>query len=253
MELLNHKIFGKGQPIVVLHGFLGSLDNWLTLGKKFAETHQVILVDQRNHGKSFHSQHWGYEVMVDDLRALIQHYQLEKPILLGHSMGGKTVMQYAAYHGEELDRIIVADIGPKFYPAHHQTILDGLRAIPVGQIESREQADEMLSRHITDAGTRSFLLKNLNRNADGFSWKMNLEVLSNQIDEIGKSLEYRSPIENDTLFIRGGASNYILDEDWSEIQDVFPNARLETIAGVGHWLHAEDPVAFYNKTMNFIQ
>ncbi|WP_109832971.1 alpha/beta fold hydrolase [Reichenbachiella versicolor] len=252
MELLNHKVFGNGRPLIVLHGFLGSLDNWLTLGKKFAEEYQVILVDQRNHGKSFHSAQWGYDEMVDDLNTLIEHYNFENPILLGHSMGGKTVMQYGAYHDEKVSKIIVADIAPKFYPIHHQQILAGLNAIPIDEIKSREDADQILKQYILEDGVRTFLLKNLSRSSEGFSWKMNLSVLSNQISEIGKELNYRLPIETETLFIRGGASNYILDDDWNEIEEVFPNSKLDTINGVGHWLHAEKPSEFYNKVMTFI-
>jgi pimeloyl-ACP methyl ester carboxylesterase len=253
MEFLSHKIFGEGQPLVILHGFLGSLDNWLTLGKRFAEDYQVILVDQRNHGRSFHSAQWGYDEMVDDLHELIGHYRLDNPNLLGHSMGGKTVMQYAAYHGEDINRLIVADIGPKFYPVHHQQILAGLEAVPIDKIKSREEADEVLKGFITEIGVRTFLLKNIARSVDGFSWKMNLDVLSSQITEIGKELNYRLPIETETLFLRGGVSDYVLDDDWGAIQGIFPNSELQTLDGAGHWLHAEKPLDFYQRVNSFIK
>ena len=145
MELLNYKRFGQGQPLIILHGFLGSLDNWLTLGKRFSEHYDVILVDQRNHGKSFHSDEFGYEEMVTDLENLIEELELDNPILLGHSMGGKTVMQYAAFHPQKIDKLIVADIGPKAYPVHHDRILEGLKAIPVDTLESRKGAEERKS------------------------------------------------------------------------------------------------------------
>lgn len=252
MELLNYKRFGEGQPLLILHGFLGSLDNWLTLGKRFAEHYDVILVDQRNHGKSFHSDDFGYDQMVSDLEQLIDHLKLEDPIILGHSMGGKTVMQYAAFHPQKLDKLIVADIGPKAYPVHHDQILTGLKAIPVDQIQSRQAADDILAEYVDNESTRVFLLKNLKRTSDGFEWKMNLPVLCDKIEEIGKPLVHHLPIETDTLFIRGGSSNYIPDEDWDGIEEIFPHAELKTIDHAGHWLHAENPDLFYELVTNFL-
>ncbi|SMD35355.1 Pimeloyl-ACP methyl ester carboxylesterase [Reichenbachiella faecimaris] len=252
MELLNYKRFGQGQPLIILHGFLGSLDNWLTLGKRFAADYEVILVDQRNHGKSFHSHEFGYDEMVGDLESLIDSLELENPILLGHSMGGKTVMQYAAFHPQKILKLIVADIGPKAYPVHHDRILEGLKAIPVEKIESRQEADDVLSKYVEFESTRVFLLKNLKRTTEGFDWKMNLPVLCDKISEIGKELSYHLPIETGTLFIRGGSSDYIPDGDWEDIEEIFPNAGLATIDGAGHWLHAESPDKFYELVINFL-
>lgn len=252
MELLNFKRFGQGQPLIILHGFLGSLDNWLTLGKRFAENFDVILVDQRNHGKSFHSNQFGYDEMTSDLELLIEFLELENPIILGHSMGGKTVMQYAAFYPQKIAKLIVADIGPKQYPIHHDLILTGLQAIPINQINSRQEADNILSKYVKEESTRVFLLKNLKRTGEGFDWKMNLPVLVDKIEEVGKPLNYHLPIETDTLFIRGGNSNYILDEDWENIEEIFPNADLNTIEFAGHWLHAENPDKFFELVNDFL-
>lgn len=253
METLNYKRFGKGQPLVILHGFLGSLDNWLTLGKKFARDYDVILADQRNHGKSFHSDEFGYDEMVQDLENLINHLDLDQPILLGHSMGGKTVMQYTTYHPQQIEKLIVADIGPKAYPVHQDQILAGLQAIPINQVQSRQEADDILSDYVGLESTRVFLLKNLKRTPNGFEWKMNLPVLKKNISEVGNSLIYHLPVETDTLFIRGGNSDYILDDEWEEIEEIFPNSRLSTIANAGHWLHAEQPEKFYEEVMSFLE
>lgn len=252
MEILNYKKFGKGQPLIILHGFLGSLDNWLTLAKRFSENYEVILVDQRNHGKSFHSDEFGYDQMVEDLEHLIKELELINPILLGHSMGGKTVMQYAAFHSQKIAKLIVADIGPKPYPVHHDQILEGLMSIPVDKIESRKEANDILSNYVEIESTRVFLLKNLKRTPDGFDWKMNLPVLATKISEVGKALSYHLPIETETLFIRGGSSNYVPDEDWEDIEEIFSNAELATVENTGHWLHAEDPNRFYELVTNFL-
>ena len=253
MELLNHKVSGAGQPLVILHGFLGSLDNWTTLAKRFSEDYQVVLVDQRNHGKSFHSDEFGYDEMVEDLEGLIEALNLDRPILLGHSMGGKTVMQYAAYHHDKIEKLIIADISPKAYPIHHHKILEGLAAIPIDKIESRNQADEILSQYVPEIGTRTFLLKNIKRTPEGFGWKMNLPVLTEKIEKVGMALNYHLPIETESLFIRGGNSDYILDDEFDDIQDVFPEAVFETVDNAGHWLHAEQPEDFYKKVINFLQ
>ena len=253
-EVLNYKILGEGHPLVILHGLFGSLDNWITLGKRFAEHYKVILVDQRNHGKSFHSQEFNYEVMSEDLEVLIDHLGLENPILLGHSMGGKTVMQYTAFHPDKVDKLIVADIGPKYYPTHHDKIIAGLKNVPLSEQNKREDVDTYLSSYIYEVGIRTFLMKNLKRApTGGFEWKMDLKSISENIEEVGKPLDYYLPIEVPTLFIRGGNSNYILEDDMLEIESIFPNIRLETVENAGHWLHAEQPEDFYQKLMLFMK
>lgn len=251
-NLLNYKSIGEGQSLIILHGLFGSLDNWLTLGKRFAENYQVILVDQRNHGKSFHDDAFDYTLMARDLDDLIDHLELDNPILLGHSMGGKTVMQYTAFHPDKIDKLIVADIGPKYYPVHHETIINALKSVPVKNLQSREQAEELMTKEIKDFGTRSFLLKNLKRTSEGFDWKMNLEGISNNIEEVGKPLDYYLPIEIPTLFIHGGKSNYILEEDKEDIQEIFPQAEFASISDSGHWLHADNPDKFFQLTSHFL-
>ncbi|MDP4679515.1 MAG: alpha/beta fold hydrolase [Cyclobacteriaceae bacterium] len=252
-QLLNYKILGEGQPLIILHGLFGSLDNWMTLGKRFAQGFKVVLVDQRNHGKSFHDYSFSYSVMADDLKNLIEHLKLEQPILIGHSMGGKTVMQYLAFNPTEVKKLIVADIGPKSYPVHHESIINGLKKVSLSNIQLREEVDIQLGKYIPDLGTRTFLMKNLSRTSDGrFEWKMNLDVISDNIEEVGKSLDYYLPLETPCLFIRGSDSSYILDEDLDGIMDIFPEARLETINGSGHWLHADNPQKFFELVTDFI-
>jgi pimeloyl-ACP methyl ester carboxylesterase len=252
-RLLNIKVIGEGQPLIILHGLFGSLDNWITLGKRFAQDFKVILVDQRNHGKSFHDDLFNYSEMADDLNNLIDSLELEKPILLGHSMGGKTAMQYAAFHSVNIDKLIIADIGPKFYPVHHAVIIDALKAVNVSSIQKREDVDIELTGLIPERGIRTFLMKNLKRDEGGqFGWKMNLNGISDSIEEVGKPLDYYLPIETPTLFIRGSESQYIKDEDFEDIVEIFPEAKFSTIDGSGHWLHADNPKIFYELVMNFI-
>lgn len=250
--LLNYKTFGEGQPLIILHGLFGSLDNWVTLGKKFGENFKVYLVDQRNHGQSFHNDEFSYDVMSEDLSLFMREMKLQKAHIIGHSMGGKTAMEFTRKYPEKVEKLLIADIGPKFYPTHHTQIIKALYSVPVDKLTSRKEADDILSGLIPDFGTRQFLLKNLSREADGFKWRMNLNAISASIEEVGKGLNQNAIIINETLFLRGGNSDYILNDDFNLIHSVFPNSKVDTVEGAGHWLHAEKPTDFYEKASQFL-
>ena len=127
---LHANIIGEGKPLIILHGFLGMGDNWKTLGRRFAELgFQVHLIDQRNHGRSPHSNNFSYDIMAQDLLEYLNTYTLDKVVLLGHAMGGKTAMTFATSHADRVDKLLVADISPRFYPVHHDAILNGLSAL----------------------------------------------------------------------------------------------------------------------------
>jgi esterase len=253
--MLYSKIEGEGKPLLILHGFLGMSDNWKSMGTQFASNgFQVHLLDMRNHGRSFHSVEFSYDIMAQDIFDYCQANNLEKVNILGHSMGGKTAMLFAAKHPESVEKLIVADIGPKFYPQHHQSILEGLNAVNFSLKPSRSEVEEILSKHIADFGTRQFLLKSLYWQEPGqLAFRFNLAVFNLKIEEIGKSLPENALFNKPTLFIRGGNSNYILDEDFENIQLHFPNSRIETIPNVGHWLHAENPTVFYEIASSFLK
>lgn len=253
MNILNHKILGEGSPLVILHGLFGSLDNWMTLGKKFSKHHQVILVDQRNHGQSFHDDVFNYEAMADDLKSLLSHLNIEECALLGHSLGGKTAMEFATHYDEKVSRLIVADIAPRYYEVHHHNIIKAFYSVPVDKLTSRKEADELLSEKIPEFGIRQFLLKNLDRTKNGFVWKMNLDVIASKIEEVGRGLNQNAKFDRPTVFVRGGASDYIKDNDFNLIHSIFTQSRIETIAGAGHWLHAEKPDAFYEIVSEFLK
>lgn len=241
--------------LLILHGFLGMSDNWKTIGTQFATAgFQVHLLDLRNHGKSFHSDEFSYDIMVQDVYDYCKDNSLEKVNIIGHSMGGKTAMLFAATHPEIVEKLIIADIGPKFYPQHHQTILAGLNAVDFSKKPSRTEVEAILSQFITDFGTRQFLLKSLYWIEPGqLAFRFNLAVFNLKIDEIGKPLPENSVFIKSTLFIRGGNSSYILDEDFQNIQKHFPNFKIETIPNVGHWLHAENPQLFYEISSLFLK
>jgi len=253
MEVLNSKIQGNGEPLLILHGFLGMGDNWKTLANKFSEGYQVHLIDQRNHGRSFHSDDFNYELMVEDLFQYIQYHDLKRVNIIGHSMGGKVAMLFAVTHSEQLKKLIVADIGPKFYPRHHDTILEGLSAIDFDKQKTRGAVEEVLKGYIPEWGTRQFLLKNVYwKTKEELALRFNLEGLIENIDEIGTPLPSLAVFEKPTLFLKGGNSGYITDNDISLIKAHFPKATIKTVKNAGHWLHAENPKDFYDYVVSFL-
>ncbi len=252
MEILHSKILGNGQPLLILHGFLGMSDNWKTLGNKFAENFEVHLIDQRNHGRSFHSNDFSYELMATDLKNYIDHYQLQNCILLGHSMGGKTAMQFALTYSNLISQLIVADIAPKIYPAHHQYILKALSEVNFSIQTSRKAIEEILKQYIPENGVIQFLMKNVYRKEKKeLAYRFNLPILKEKYNEVVKTFSTKNTFNKPVLFLKGGNSNYIEKADLTTIQHNFPQAKIETIANAGHWLHAEQPTEFYQKIMLF--
>ena len=253
--MLYAKIEGEGKPLLILHGFLGMSDNWKTIGTQFAANgFQVHMLDLRNHGKSFHSEDFSYEFMAQDILDYCVANELTKVNIIGHSMGGKTAMLFATTHPEMVEKLLVADIGPKFYPQHHQTILAGLNAVDFSEKPSRNDVETILSEYISDFGTRQFLMKSLYWLEPGqLSFRFNLAVFNSKIEEIGKPLPENAIFNKPTLFIRGGNSNYILDKDFDAIKQHFPDSNIETIPNAGHWLHAENPKLFYEMASSFFE
>lgn len=254
MKLLHSTRLGSGPPLIILHGFLGMSDNWKTLGNRFArEGFEVHLVDQRNHGRSFHSEEFDYDHLSEDLTHYCSNYDLGGLAVIGHSMGGKTAMNWACHEPSLVDRLIVADIAPKYYPPHHQYIVDAMDAIQVDKLSSREEADRELAAFLGDRGIRQFLLKNLYwEDRDTLGWRCNLEVLKERLEEIGEPLESTDVFHGPTLFLRGERSEYIVDSDWPLIERHFPQARAGVVPGAGHWLHAENPDSFFQQSMEFL-
>ncbi|SDQ27933.1 alpha/beta fold hydrolase [Flagellimonas zhangzhouensis] len=254
MELLHSKILGEGKPFIILHGFLGMSDNWKTLGSQYAENgFQVHLVDQRNHGKSFHSPDFDYELLSQDAINYMDHHGIDSAYVLGHSMGGKTAMQLATSHPERVEKLIVADIAPKFYPPHHDFIFNGLSKLNFDEISNRREADEELAKHIQDMGIRMFLLKNLYWVEQGkLGFRFNFDVLKDKMSEIGENIAPTAIYEGPTLFLRGDRSEYIMPNDYPELKRHFPNSEIETIDKASHWLHAENPKQFFEKSLRFL-
>ncbi len=252
---LNYLKSGSGPSLIVLHGLFGMLDNWKTLGRQLEAYFTVYLVDQRNHGKSPHTAEHSYQLMADDLKEFMEQQNISSAFLLGHSMGGKTAMQFALNYPEMVEKLIVVDMGIKRYPSGHDHVFDAIHTVDLGKVHSRNDAEKMLMEFIETEGTRLFILKNLTREPDGtYHWKFNPDALTNNFEsEILAPVYVSGKFDKPTLFIRGARSEYILDADWEAIQDVFPNAKLFTIEQAGHWVHADEPAKLFDAVLGFLK
>ncbi len=253
MKQLHHKILGKGEPIIILHGLFGMLDNWKSFARSMASDFQLILVDQRNHGRSFHDPEMNYALMAKDVERLMDSLDIDRATLLGHSMGGKTAMQFAKDFSTRVDQLVVVDIGPQAYPPGHGFIFDALKAVPVDQIESRTEAEDILTKSIPEKSIQLFLLKNLKRDSDGnYGWRMNLSAIENHYEEILSGIEINEPIKVPTLFVNGTRSKYIRKEDEETIRNKFLEVEFQHLK-TGHWVHAERPEELEHGVKRFLQ
>lgn len=250
---LHFQIVGSGHPLLILHGLFGSLSNWKPLSKSLAETYQVFLVDQRNHGRSPHSSTHNYQVMAEDVKALMDAQQLDSAYILGHSMGGKTAMQFAVNCPDRVDKLIVVDIAPKAYPPHHDEILDALRTVNLSAVHQRSDLDAQLAARIPDASVRQFLMMNALPDQTGqWKWRLNLDAIYNNYASISQNIEVIHPFAKPTLFIRGERSHYIQDGDIFTIRAIFPQAEIVTIPNAGHWVHVEAAEKFTRIVLEFL-
>lgn len=253
--MLYSKIEGEGKPLLIIHGYLGMSDNWKTLATQFvSEGFQTHALDLRNHGRSFHSEEFTYEAMVQDVLEYCQENNLDKVSIIGHSMGGKVAMFFATKYPEMIDKLIIADIGPKYYRPHHQDIMEGLNAVDFSKKPERSEVEELLKPHIPDFGTRQFLMKSLYWVEPGqLGFRFNLLVFNESIENIGEALPENAIFDKPTLFLRGEKSNYIKEGDFEMIKKHFPNSEIKTIANAGHWLHAENPKDFFAESIEYLK
>jgi len=252
--MMNYKVYGSGQPLLILHGFLGSLDNWHTIANELGKYLKVYTIDLRNHGKSFHAPTHSIQDMVDDVYAFIQTHELKMVQLMGHSMGGKVAMEFALQYPSMVNQLIIVDIAPKLYKRGHDDVLKALQEVQLEGMQSRKEVESALMPYLPDFGVRQFIMKNLDRNdADAYSWKMNVPVLLRDYNQVVQAIAPNRQFLGDTLFIRGGNSIYIQDSDSQQMKDLFPRYSLETIENAGHWVHADQPLLLINLVLNFLK
>ncbi len=265
MELFYRRL-GKGKPLVILHGLYGSSDNWFSIGKHLSAVREVYLVDIRNHGQSPHHPVHNYTALRDDLHEFLVEHSLFKPVIMGHSMGGRAAMYFAARHPRLIEKLIIVDISPCSYKAgnlhsetrQHERIVQALQSIDLDKITSRAEADRKLAETIQSPAIRQFLLKNLKTgNRKKFHWCLNLPVIEKNLPEILLGIDFLPPapefqMDFPALFIRGQLSGYIGDNDLKCIEHYFRNHKVVTIPGASHWVHAEQPALFLEAVLDFI-
>ena len=256
MNILHSKIYGHdkpGTPLLVFHGLFGMLDNWGTFGKEFGEYFPVHLIDLRNHGKSFHSEEMSHDSLAHDITHYMEHHGIEKANLLGHSLGGKAVVQFAIKYPPKVEKLIVVDISPKAYPPHHQGIIKALETVDFSTVESRGDVEEILNQYIPERSVIQFLTKNLYWTDDKkLAWRFNLKTLSEKYDEFVSNAIKFGVFNGPSLFVAGAKSNYILPQDEFLIKQQFPQFQLAKIANAGHWVQAENPTDFNKVVKDFI-
>jgi esterase len=250
---LNYKEFGQGEPVIILHGLFGMLDNWQTIARQLSEKYLVYVIDQRDHGRSPHTDSIDYQLLAEDLKNFMESHWIYKARIIGHSMGGKIAMQFAINNPDMVEKLIVIDIAPKVYKGGHEVIIDTLLSINLGKLTDRKEAENQIAKRITEAGIIQFLLKNLTRNEEtgAFEWKMNLTNIYANYEKILGAIS-DGKFEGETLFVRGAKSDYILEQDEKIIHDFFPKANIKTIENAGHWVHAEQPKALLEMILAFL-
>jgi len=265
MAILNFKKFGEGEPLIIMHGLYGSSDNWVSIARELMQYFSVYIIDLRNHGASPHLPEHNYNVMVNDLVEFMNDNEINRAIIMGHSMGGKVAMFFAAMHPERVKKLVVVDISPRSYEfdkgdrqiADHREILGALALLDLQYVKNRDEVNELLAKAIPSARVRQFLLKNIRRHKDkSFHWKINIDVLNQNLQSILIGLEDEKDalgmFTNRALFIKGGNSNYIKNDDEVMIKEYFKNAQIATIQGASHWLHAEKPDELVSVVKSFI-
>lgn len=251
-----YREYGQGESFIILHGVMGISDNWVTFGKRIARLgYKVIIPDQRNHGHSPHHPVFNYYALVDDLVELTERLKITRPVILGHSMGGKVAMRYSLENPDAVDKLIVVDTSLRTYVRfnYHLQLIDAMLSIDFNQVKTRQEAGELLSASIQSERIVQFLLKNLFwKEKHKLGWRPNLQAISHQIDSMYDGVFFSSRFNRPAMFIRGGKSDYVLEEDIPAIMNNFPQATIQTIENGTHWLHADAPAEFFKLVREFL-
>ena len=251
---LNIRSFGEGKPVIIFHGLLGSLDNWISISKILSKKNKVILVDLPNHGKSYHTKKFSYQKMSESIHNFLINNKIDNISIIGHSMGGKLALNYVDNYKEHVNKLIIVDVANKTYSSNRfDNVFKAINSIDLDIISSRNQASDIVNNLIPCVGERNFILKNLKRNDSGFVWAPNIELLEKSIIEISSRIKLKQKITNQTLFLFGKESTYYNNNDILNLSHDFENFDFKLVPCSGHWIHAENPKAFINYTTEFLK
>lgn len=252
---LHFRQYGEGQPMIIIHGLYGISDNWVNHARILAENYKVYIPDMRNHGQSGHSNFFNYEVMAEDITEFIEQHEIENPVIMGHSMGGKIAMKFALDNPDLVQKLIVIDMSMRQYNlrAFHSKIINAMLDIDFSKVKSRKEVDDYLAKTIEDARIRLFVMKNLYwTERKTLSWRLNLKAIIENIDAIFEGISSQQSFNKPSLFIRGQKSDYVRDEDFDLIKKQFTNSELKTIPNAGHWVQADGPELFIKELKHFL-
>ncbi len=253
IDQLNFRQLGAGKDVIILHGLLGSLDNWVSVAHKLASNYRITILDLPNHGKSHHSDLFSYEEMAYSLNSFIKYHNILNPTIIGHSMGGKVALQYAELYHKSISQLVIVDVFNREYDTKRFThIFKAISIISSSKFNSRKEADNLIKEVIKNEGERNFILKNLKRDVNRFSWYPNVELLQKSIFQISSKIKLTSKIDINTLFIKGQNSNYITAGDINDLPNLFSDFKIVEIPNSGHWVHAENPSNFISTLEEFI-
>ncbi|KAI8645205.1 Alpha/Beta hydrolase protein [Parasitella parasitica] len=260
------KLITRKQPLIICHGLFGSKQNWRSLAKSISLqcNCEVYTIDARNHGESPHDEHHTYDLMGNDLLRFITDHNIDNPMLMGHSMGGKVVMNVSLRYPELPSKLLVVDMAPvklqltREYSDHIQAMRD----IQSRKLTRQRDADEILKAFEPDLIVRQFLLTNLkkSRSTGIYQFRIPFDILGQALSQLGGFSFETEPLpvsrlyQGPTLFITGGKSPFRKQfVDYPNlIKAQFPNSMIKNIAEAGHWVQTEKPQEFLNLTTSFI-
>ncbi len=250
---LHFKSQGAGAPLVLIHGLFGSLENLGGIARVLAESATVYSLDLPNHGRSPHRDSMDLPSMAKDVAQWMAAQGLESARFVGHSLGGKVAMELALQEPARVESLVVMDIAPSHYGAHHNDVFAGLHAVALQTLQSRKDAERIMTPYVPEPAVRSFLLKNIVRDTQGaFAWRMNLPVIYANYSKLVSANSQGATCEGGVLFLKGGDSDYIGEKNREDILSRFPNAKVKVVANTGHWLHAEKPALVAKLIQQFL-
>jgi pimeloyl-ACP methyl ester carboxylesterase len=246
---------GTGRPLIILHGLFGLSDNWISLARALSDNFRVIVPDLRNHGRSPHSPVFDFPALEEDLLRLMESLDLESARVMGHSLGGKTAMFFALHHPSRVGRLVVVDISLRKYGhnAEHENLVRAMQEVNPADFPGRTELEKALASRVPDERLRQFLMKNVHRAGHGsLAWRLNVKGIGDNLPALFEGVDIPGIYEGPALFIRGGKSDYVRDDDIPAIQKKFPGAVIRTLPGATHWVHADAPGEFREIVEEFL-
>jgi esterase len=256
MKLYHREFGGQGFPIVILHGLFASSKNWVSVGKFLSSRGRSFAVDLRNHGDSPHADSHTLADLVGDLHEWLSDQHLERPVIIGHSMGGLAAMAYSLSRPAALRGLVVVDIAPRPYRPDFEREFAAL-SLDIGELNSRAEIDQALQAIVPDPEVRQFLQMNAERSDGGFRWKLNVPVLKASPFMDGPDFgRFRDGLSGQSevpaLLVVGGESEFVREEDIPLFKGYFPQGSVKVIPGCGHWLHYVCSNGFQEMLASFL-